>query len=133
MLQRVTLKTSAQCEFVDITDTLARIVAESGIKEGVLFVTVPHTTAGITLNENADPAVRVDIEKTLSRLVPDLADYTHAEGNSAAHVKASLIGSSVTVLISEGKLALGRWQGVYFCEFDGPRTREVLVRVAGLK
>jgi len=133
VLQRVTLKTSAQCEFVDITDTLARIVAESGIKEGVLFVTVPHTTAGITLNENADPAVRVDIEKTLSRLVPDLADYTHAEGNSAAHVKASLIGSSVTVLISEGKLALGRWQGVYFCEFDGPRTREVLVRVAGLK
>ncbi|MDK2925147.1 MAG: hypothetical protein PWQ41_921 [Bacillota bacterium] len=133
MLQRVTVHTGAKCEFIDITSALARVAAESGIKEGVLFATVPHTTAGITLNENADPAVRADIEKTLSRLVPDLADYAHAEGNSAAHVKASLVGSSVIVLISEGKLALGRWQGVYLCEFDGPRTREVLVRVAGLK
>lgn len=133
MLQRVTVHTSAQCEFIDITGVLAQMVEKSGIKEGVLFATVPHTTAGITLNENADPAVRADIEKTLSRLVPDLADYAHAEGNSAAHVKASLVGSSVTLLISEGRLALGRWQGVYFCEFDGPRTREVFVRVAGLK
>jgi secondary thiamine-phosphate synthase enzyme len=127
------VRTSAHCELVDITEALARLVAESGIREGVLFATVPHTTAGITLNENADPAVRADIEKSLSRLVPDLADYAHTEGNSAAHVKASLVGSSVTVLISDGRLALGRWQGVYLCEFDGPRTREVLVRIAGLK
>jgi secondary thiamine-phosphate synthase enzyme len=117
---------------MDITGLLQQAVAKSGVAEGVLFATVPHTTAGITLNENADPAVRADIEQTLRRLVPDLADYAHAEGNSAAHVKASLVGSSVTLLISGGRLALGRWQGVYFCEFDGPRTREVLVRVAGL-
>lgn len=133
MLQRLAVRTSAHCELVDITEALARLVAESGIREGVLFATVPHTTAGITLNENADPAVRADIEKSLSRLVPDLADYAHTEGNSAAHVKASLVGSSVTVLISDGRLALGRWQGVYLCEFDGPRAREVLVRIAGLK
>lgn len=132
MLQRVTVRTGAQCEFMDITGLLQQAVAKSGVAEGVLFATVPHTTAGITLNENADPAVRADIEQTLRRLVPDLADYAHAEGNSAAHVKASLVGSSVTLLISGGRLALGRWQGVYFCEFDGPRTREVLVRVAGL-
>lgn len=132
MFQRLRVATSAPCEFIDITSELNQVVAESGVQEGVCFATVPHTTAGITLNENADPAVRADIEKVLARLVPNLADFTHSEGNSAAHVKASLVGSSVTIIVSRGRLVLGRWQGVYFCEFDGPRTREVLVRVAGL-
>ncbi|HHY93116.1 MAG TPA: YjbQ family protein [Firmicutes bacterium] len=132
MFQRLTVRTTQASECIDITAALERIVAASGVEDGVLFAYVPHTTAGITLNENADPSVRADIEQALARLVPALASYAHAEGNSAAHIKASLVGSSVTILVSGGKLALGRWQGAFFCEFDGPRTREVLVRVAGL-
>ncbi len=96
------------------------------------YVYVPHTTAGVTVNESYDPMVARDIECTLSKLVPRLGDYLHEEGNSAAHVKATLVGSTVTLLINEGALCLGQWQGVYFCEFDGPRTRRVLVRIAGL-
>ena len=117
---------------MDITSELSRLVAESGIKDGVCYVSVPHTTAGVTLNENCDPTVAADIEAMLTRLVPNLGDYLHAEGNSAAHIKATLVGSTVTLLISEGALALGQWQGVYFCEFDGPRERQALVRLAGL-
>lgn len=117
---------------MDITSELLQLVAESGIKDGVCFLSVPHTTAGITLNENCDPAVTQDIEAALSKLVPYLDDYLHKEGNSAAHIKATLVGSTLTLLIKKGVLALGRWQGVYFCEFDGPRKRQVLVRLAGL-
>lgn len=117
---------------MDITAELARLVKDSGIKDGVCYVYVPHTTAGVTINESYDRSVARDIETTLSRLVPRLGDYLHEEGNSAAHVKATLVGSTVTLLIAEGSLSLGRWQGVYFCEFDGPRTRQVFVRIGGL-
>lgn len=132
LFKTLTVSTSSTSEFVDITSQLSQLVAESGIKDGVCYVFVPHTTAGVTLNENCDPTVARDMESTLTRLVPYLGDYIHAEGNSAAHIKATLVGSTVTLLINEGVLALGQWQGVYFCEFDGPRRRQVLVRLAGL-
>jgi len=124
--------TNSTSEFIDITARLAELVTESGIVDGVCYVYVPHTTAGITINENYDPAVARDIEATLSQLVPDLGDYLHEEGNSAAHIKATLVGSTTTLLVSNGSLSLGRWQGVYLCEFDGPRTRQIQVRIVGL-
>ena len=126
------MDTNSTSEFIDITARLAELVTESGIVDGVCYVYVPHTTAGITINENYDPAVARDIEATLSQLVPDLGDYLHEEGNSAAHIKATLVGSTTTLLVSNGSLSLGRWQGVYLCEFDGPRTRQIQVRVVGL-
>ena len=125
----ITVKTRGRTDFVDITAKVAAVAAESAVKEGLLRVYVPHTTAGITINENADPAVVRDIEAVLDRLVPWEGGYAHAEGNSAAHVKASLMGSHVAVPILEGRLALGTWQGVYFCDFDGPRTRRAIVTV----
>lgn len=126
------MDTNSTSEFIDITARLAELVTESGIVDGVCYVYVPHTTAGITINENYDPAVARDIEATLSQLVPDLGDYLHEEGNSAAHIKATLVGSTTTLLVSNGSLSLGRWQGVYLCEFDGPRTRQIQVRIVGL-
>lgn len=132
LFKTLTIHTESVSEFVDITNELSMLVKDSGIKDGVCYVYVPHTTAGVTLNESYDRAVARDIETTLSRLVPHLGDYLHEEGNSAAHIKATLVGSTVTLLVNEGALSLGRWQGVYFCEFDGPRTRQVLVRIAGL-
>jgi len=116
---------------VDITAELTELVKESGITDGVCYVYVPHTTAGVTVNESYDRAVARDIETTLSRLVPRLGDYLHGEGNSAAHIKATLVGSTVTLLVNDGPCPWAL-QGVYFCEFDGPRTRQVLVRIAGL-
>jgi secondary thiamine-phosphate synthase enzyme len=112
---------------VDVTSEVAAAVRELGVTEGVAQVYVSHTTAGVTINENADPSVRRDILTTLRRLVPHHGDYTHGEGNSDAHVKTSLMGSSAWVPIAGGRLALGTWQGVFFCEFDGPRTRTVRV------
>ncbi|MGI6604441.1 MAG: YjbQ family protein [Firmicutes bacterium] len=132
MIEHIRIDSRSQNEFIELTQDLNRLVAECGVREGVCFVTVPHTTAGITVNENDDPTVRADMDATLSRIVPYLADYQHAEGNSAAHIKASLVGSSVTLLIRDGQLLLGRWQGVFFCEFDGPRLRDVYVRIVGL-
>ena len=132
LFKTLTIHTESVSEFVDITNELSMLVKDSGIKDGVCYVYIPHTTAGVTLNESYDRAVARDIETTLSRLVPHLGDYLHEEGNSAAHIKATLVGSTVTLLVNEGALSLGRWQGVYFCEFDGPRTRQVLVRIAGL-
>ncbi len=115
-----------------ITDQIRHVVAESGVESGRVTVFVPHTTAGITINENADPDVTRDMLEQLDRMVPwDQPFYRHAEGNSAAHVKASMMGSSVTVLIESGRLVLGTWQGIWFCEFDGPRTRGVIVDVVG--
>lgn len=132
LIKHIRIDSRSQNEFIELTQDLNRLVAECGVREGVCFVTVPHTTAGITVNENDDPTVRADMDATLSRIVPYLADYQHAEGNSAAHIKASLVGSSVTLLIRDGQLLLGRWQGVFFCEFDGPRLRDVYVRIVGL-
>jgi len=124
----LTVRTGQHAEFVDITAQVQRVVAESGIKHGMCTVFVPHTTCGITINENADPDVTADIITALERVVPwDAPYYRHNEGNSAAHVKASLMGSSVQVLVHDGQLQLGTWQAIYLCEFDGPRTRKVWV------
>ena len=123
------VQTRERVVFVDITTQVATVVAESDVHEGVVIVYVPHTTAAVTINENADPSVRADMKSTLQRLVPESPLFTHVEGNADAHVKASLMGSSVTVPLTDGRLQLGTWQGVYFAEFDGPRRRRVLVSV----
>lgn len=129
-LVTLTVPTQRRCQMVDVTADIQRIVADSGVRHGVVIVYVPHTTAGCTINENADPDVPHDLLLTLEALAPkDRAGYRHAEGNSDAHVKASLVGPSQTVLIEDGRLVLGTWQGVFFAEFDGPRKRNVLVRV----
>ena len=114
---------------IDVTSQVRAIVADSGVESGVCVVFVPHTTAGVTINENADPNVTRDILHALDRAVPWRADYRHTEGNAAAHVKASLMGSSCTLVVRGGSLVLGTWQGIYFCEFDGPRQRKVYVQV----
>jgi secondary thiamine-phosphate synthase enzyme len=124
-----TLRTTARCEMIDITDRVAAMVKESGIRDGSCRVFVPHTTAAMTINENADPDVPRDILASLDRIIPLSDRYRHAEGNAAAHVKASLFGASQTVFIESGQLVLGRWQSLFFCEFDGPRTRQVLVKL----
>jgi secondary thiamine-phosphate synthase enzyme len=116
---------------VDITSEVGRAIRECGVSDGLAVVFVSHTTAGVTINENADPAVRRDIIAHLEKAVPERGDYDHAEGNSPAHIKASMMGSSVTVIVSNGKPVLGTWQGIYLCEFDGPRTRNVFVEVRG--
>lgn len=130
MIKELSVKTNKQVEFVKITSQIQRILDESGVKEGVCSAYVPHTTAGITINEGADPYVVRDIIMELNKIVPFEDGYFHREGNSAAHIKASLIGSSETVLIQNGKLLLGTWQSIFFCEFDGPRSRRVLVRIS---
>jgi secondary thiamine-phosphate synthase enzyme len=130
-MNTIEVRTKAREEFVDLTAEVERSVAASGVAAGICVVTVPHTTAGITVNENADPDVRADMGMVLRKIVPDTLPYTHGEGNSPAHVKASLVGSSVTLIVEGGKLKLGTWQGVFFCEFDGPRTRKAWVQVIG--
>jgi len=127
----ITVTTSQTAQFSDITSAVQRAVSAAGIAAGVCTVFVPHTTAGITIQENADPAVVADLLYALQRVVPPHdPNYRHAEGNTAAHVKASLLGSSVNVLVQAGRLQLGTWQAIYFCEFDGPRTRKVWVTIA---
>jgi secondary thiamine-phosphate synthase enzyme len=116
-------------EFVDITPEVQSCVQKSGVQNGVCILSVPHTTAGLAVNENWDPSVRADVLQVLDRLVPWQADYHHTEGNAAAHVKSCLVGASETLLVEGGKLDLGTWQGVFFAEFNGPRRRRVLVRV----
>ncbi len=129
-MQELTVQTSKRDEFVSITRKVQDIVTQSGIEQGRVMVYVPHTTAGVTINENADPDVVHDMLAQLDEMVPWRQPfYQHAEGNSASHVKASTMGSSVTVLIQSGRLVLGTWQGIFFCEFDGPRLRKVLVEV----
>ncbi|MCC6738750.1 MAG: YjbQ family protein [Planctomycetia bacterium] len=123
------VRTSRRDEFVDLTAQVARVVAESGVAEGACVVYVPHTTAGVTVNEHADPDVAADMLRALDRIVPWEDGYAHGEGNSAAHIKTTMVGSSSTVPVSGGKLALGTWQGIFLCEFDGPRTRQVHVQV----
>jgi secondary thiamine-phosphate synthase enzyme len=123
------VQTGSREVLVDITGKVEEEVRKSNIKSGVCVVYVPHTTAAVTINENADPTVRQDILMALRRAVPDSLSYAHAEGNSPAHVKSSLVGASITIPIEEGRLVLGTWQGVFFCEFDGPRCRKVYVQV----
>lgn len=129
-MQELTVQTSKRDEFVSITRKVQDIVTQAGIEQGRVMVYVPHTTAGVTINENADPDVVHDMLAQLDEMVPWRQPfYQHAEGNSASHVKASMMGSSVTVLIQSGRLVLGTWQGIFFCEFDGPRLRKVLVEL----
>lgn len=128
-MRSFTIKTQSRCEMIDITGRVAEMVRESAIREGSCRVFVPHTTAAVTINENADPDVPRDLLAVLERLIPFSNGYRHTEGNSAAHVKASLFGPSQTVFIEEGRLVLGTWQSLFFCEFDGPRTRKVLVQL----
>lgn len=123
------LRTSKKEEFIDITAKIQELVGKSGVKNGLVVVYVPHTTSGVTINENADPDVPSDILAALRKAVPDSLSYSHLEGNSPAHVKASLVGSSKIVLVEEGRLKLGTWQGIFLCEFDGPRVREVWVKI----
>ncbi|HWR31254.1 MAG TPA: secondary thiamine-phosphate synthase enzyme YjbQ [Negativicutes bacterium] len=127
MMEQITLHTPAE-DFVDITGQVRQIVEAGKIKNGLCQIFVPHTTAGVTINENADPDVVTDMLAALKRMVPDLP-YRHGEGNSPAHVKSTLVGCSMTIPIVDGRLCLGTWQGIYFCEFDGPRTRQVWVQV----
>ena len=129
-MKEIRISTKSRTELVDITSDVQKVVAESGVADGVCHVYVPHTTAGVTINENADPSVREDILMELNKIIPLQDNYKHLEGNAAAHVKASIVGSSETILVERGRLMLGTWQGVFFCEFDGPRSRRVLTRVA---
>jgi len=126
-MERFTVQTNARTDFIPIDRQVAEAVRRMGIQSGTVTVFVPHTTAGVTINENADPDVVADLETVLDRLVPWRGGYRHVEGNTAAHVKASLMGSSVRVIVEGGKLRLGTWQSIFFCEFDGPRTRQVWV------
>jgi secondary thiamine-phosphate synthase enzyme len=125
------IETTQKTETIDITERIAEKVTAAKIRNGVCVVTVAHTTAAVFVNENADPDVQRDLLTTLSRLVPDAGDYRHAEGNGPAHIKAVLVGGDITVAIRDGGLDLGRWQGIYFAEFDGPRTRSATVTVVG--
>jgi len=123
------VRTHSREEIIDLTSEVQDVVASSGVKDGLCIVFVPHTTAGVTINENADPDVRTDFLAALRRAVPDNLPFAHSEGNSPAHIKASLIGSSLTVIVADGGLCLGTWQGIQFCEFDGPRSRKLYVRI----
>ena len=128
-MRQFTVKTSSRTELIDITARITAIVKEDNMKSGLCHVFVPHTTAAVTINENADPDVPADILTSIAGLVPRNGRYRHGEGNSDAHVKASLFGSSETIIVEEARLVLGVWQSVFFCEFDGPRTRKVLVKL----
>ncbi len=128
MIHTLEIKTTQKTELIDITGAVQNLVTRHGPTDGACLVYVPHTTAGITINENADPTVRQDILMILNRVIPADAPYRHAEGNSPAHIKATLTGTTATVFIDSGRLVLGTWQGIFFCEFDGPRRRQVKVK-----
>lgn len=132
-MKQFSLRTGARSEMIDITGEVREIIRESGMMEGVCHVYVPHTTAAVTINENADPDVPRDLLAAMDRIVPWNDRYRHSEGNSAAHIKSSLFGASAAVFVERGELVLGTWQSLFFCEFDGPRTRRVLVALVPAK
>jgi len=132
-MKQFTVRTNARSEMIDITDRIRVLLKESRIRSGICHVYVPHTTAAVTINENADPDVPRDILMELEKIVPFNDHYRHVEGNSAAHIKASMLGASETVFIENGELVLGTWQSIFFCEFDGPRTRRVIVMLTALQ
>jgi len=129
MVHKLSVRTTSRVEMVDITSQIQELVRQSGVEEGVCHLFEAHTTAGLTINENADPSVQADILMVLNRIISDQEAYRHLEGNSPAHIKASLMGAQLTVLVSNGRLLLGTWQGIYLCEFDGPRTRKVHLKI----
>ncbi|MFA5439566.1 MAG: secondary thiamine-phosphate synthase enzyme YjbQ [Dehalococcoides sp.] len=128
-LYRLEIPSHSQTEFIDITPQIRSVIHQSGITSGLCLIFVPHTTAGLTINENADPDVITDIKAQLERIVPSVTPFLHAEGNSAAHVKTSLMGNSLNLIIEEGMILLGTWQGIYLAEFDGPRKRTVNIKI----
>jgi len=130
-MEEIIVKTSRKTEMIDITQEVNQRIKKAGIKEGICLIYCSHTTAGLTINENADPNVVRDILSGLERIVPENLPYLHAEGNSPAHIKSSMVGCSQTIIISGGRLSLGTWQSAFFCEFDGPRTRSVCVKILG--
>ena len=130
-MQEIAVPTQSRSQFLDITREVEKAVSDEGVSEGLCHVFVPHTTAGVTINENADPAVSRDVQATLAALVPQRGDYRHAEGNSDSHVKSCVVSCSALVPIAGGRLVLGTWQAIYFCEFDGPRRRRCLVTAIG--
>jgi len=130
-MDEISVKTSSHTQFIDITLKVSEVLQEAEIKDGICTVFTPHTTAGITINENADPDVPRDIMEEMGKVIPLNDGYDHIEGNSAAHIKSSLFGCSETVIIRNGSLMLGTWQSVFFCEFDGPRNRKVWVEIIG--
>ena len=127
-MNQISVQTNSRTEFIDITDAVQQFVQEQNLNDGIVTVFVPHTTAGVTINENADPDVTADLETVLDDMVPWTNGYRHMEGNTAAHVKASMMGSSAQVIVENGRLCLGTWQSIYFCEFDGPRSRRVWLK-----
>lgn len=129
MNQSISVSTEKSCQFVDITSEVQETISRTAITEGIVTIFVAHTTAGVTINENADPDVQTDILMQLDKIVPQSSAFRHGEGNSPAHIKASMMGSSVSVIISNTILQLGTWQGIYFCEFDGPRSRKVRIKI----
>ena len=129
MLEKLGVQTNKQVELIDITKRVKEVIAKSGVMSGICVVFVPHTTAGVTINENADPDVIKDIIDTINKIVPSDTAYKHREGNSPAHIESSLFSSDLTVIIDNGALSLGVWQGIFFCEFDGPRNRKLFVKV----
>jgi len=128
-IKEITVRTNRRNEFIEVTGEVEKIVEKSNIKDGFVILYVPHTTAGVTINENADPSVKADILNTLDKLVPPNAGYSHLEGNADSHIKSTIIGVSQLVHIINGRMSLGTWQGIFFCEFDGPRTRKMIVQV----
>ena len=128
-LQTLTVPTKAHTEFLDLTSQVQDVVDKSGVSEGLCHLFVPHTTAAVTINENADPSVKTDILLVLNKIISDHEPYRHLEGNSPAHIKASLFGPQLTLMVSGGRLVLGTWQGIYFCEFDGPRSRRLHLKI----
>ena len=129
-METLRIKTSRRTQLVDVTGEVERVVRASGVKSGVCYVYVPHTTAAVTINEHADPDVASDLEGVFDRLVPHSGPYRHGEGNTDSHAKAVIVGASQVIFVEQGRLVLGQWQGIFFCEFDGPRERKILVRVS---
>jgi secondary thiamine-phosphate synthase enzyme len=128
MVRYINVRSKSRTEFIDITGMVQDVVKEAKIIKGICYLYVPHTTAGITINEGADPSVQRDIQNTLSKLVPHEMNYFHREGNADAHIKSTIVGTSVNVIVDEGRLLLGTWQSIFFCEFDGPRHRRIAVK-----
>ena len=129
MFEKISIKTNDRVEFVDITSKIQNAVKKTGVDSGLVMIHIPHTTAAVTINENADPDVAADIKKEINKTIPFDDNYAHLEGNSAAHIKSSLFGVDQTVIIKNKKLLLGTWQGIYFCEFDGPRSRNIYLKI----
>ncbi len=128
-MKTINIKTSRRVEMVDITPDVESVVRDSGVEDGICVLFCPHTTAGLTINENADPSVAVDISEHLSEIVPHNKNYKHLEGNADSHIKSVIVGQTLTLIIHKGKPVLGTWQGIFFCEFDGPRSRKVFVKI----